>query len=45
MKLAYTIIYVPDVPASCLRRELKALEHSRGQPEGSMLVALRGSKR
>jgi hypothetical protein len=34
-----------DVPASCLRRELKALEHSRGQPEGSMLVALRGSKR
>lgn len=34
-----------DVPASCLRRELKALEHSRGQPEGSMLAALRGTKR
>lgn len=34
-----------DVPASCLRRELKAHERSRGQPEGSMLAALRGSKR
>lgn len=34
-----------DVLVSCLRRELKALEHSRGLPEGSMLAALRGSKR
>lgn len=33
-----------DVPLSMLRREMRALEQSRGLPDGRLLADLRGGK-